>query len=134
MTWIAFLLNIFSYYGLSVFVLHILHPVMTSVVTTLFSLCYLLIIGFALHATLTDPTDPTVFLERLSRLTNEPFNPDDYEYHCSICETHVLEGTKHCGRCKRCVKLFDHHCHWLNNCVGYNNYRSFFVLICLVSF
>lgn len=29
----------------------------------------------------------------------------------------------------RCVSTFDHHCIWLNNCVGDENYPYFFVLV-----
>lgn len=28
--------------------------------------------------------------------------------------------------------MFDHHCVWLNNCIGYNNYRYFFMLLIAV--
>ncbi|EWC76632.1 hypothetical protein C923_02700, partial [Plasmodium falciparum UGT5.1] len=35
--------------------------------------------------------------------------------------------SKHCQMCKRCVRTFDHHCPWINNCVAENN-RSFFLL------
>ncbi len=49
-----------------------------------------------------DPTDPTVALERLYMVAKEngmatwDFNSDDYHFHCDICDTHVLKNTKHC--------------------------------------
>ncbi len=44
----------------------------------------------------------------------------------------MLERTKHCGVCNRCVEVFDHHCNWLNNCIGKQNYGKFIVLLLLV--
>ena len=35
-------------------------------------------------------------------------------------------------RCDRCVNHFDHHCKWVNNCIGQKNYKSF--ILCLISF
>ena len=51
---------------------------------------------------MSDPTDPTVALERLVRTAKKnkmaliDFNPDDYRFYCDICDTHVLINTKHC--------------------------------------
>ena len=41
----------------------------------------------------------------------------------------MAKGSKHCRACDKCVLHFDHHCKWLNNCVGAKNYHSFFVLV-----
>ena len=57
----------------------------------------------------------------------------DYQYYCQICRTHVQERTKHCGDCNRCVSMFDHHCKWLNNCIGDRNYRHF-IYLCICVF
>ena len=51
------------------------------------------------------------------------------EMWCKICDHFVNESTKHCGKCNICCLDFDHHCEWVNNCVGYSNYRSFYRLI-----
>ena len=40
--------------------------------------------------------------------------------------------TKHCSSCNKCIEVFDHHCIWLNNCIGKKNYFHFLILIAIV--
>jgi palmitoyltransferase len=44
---------------------------------------------------------------------------------CGKCGLQKPERAHHCSVCKRCVLKMDHHCPWINNCVGYGNYRYF---------
>ncbi|PNH12685.1 hypothetical protein TSOC_000383 [Tetrabaena socialis] len=53
----------------------------------------------------------------------------DGEFFCGLCQASVARSSKHCRACDRCVEGFDHHCKWLNNCIGARNYWHFFALI-----
>ena len=82
--------------------------------------------------TLSDPTDLAVYAHRKAQKSGVFFDASSYPVICSICQTSVHSGAKHCRFCNRCVDGFDHHCKWLNNCIGSSNYRLFLLLICIL--
>lgn len=59
--------------------------------------------------------------------------------HCKWCGKYKPDRCHHCRVCKTCILKMDHHCPWLYNCVGFNNYKFFFCccftpcLICILS-
>lgn len=60
----------------------------------------------------------------------------DYENFCTYCLIQRPLRSKHCRECHRCISKFDHHCPWIDNCVGEKNIRYFtgfllFAPICL---
>lgn len=40
---------------------------------------------------------------------------------CKKCNSVKPPGSHHCSICLHCVARMDHHCPWVNNCVGYYN-------------
>lgn len=66
------------------------------------------------------------------------------ESKCGTCHIPKPARSKHCSVCNRsnrwivvfsmnskfrCVAKFDHHCIWINNCVGQDNHRYFFLFL-----
>lgn len=64
--------------------------------------------------------------------------PYDYKlYHpnieCRTCEIPKPARSKHCSLCRMCVARADHHCIWVNNCLGRGNYKYFIALLTSIS-
>ena len=69
----------------------------------------------------------------LKKATNVPFlrlveklNPNEL---CPKCELTCTEESRHCFICERCVEGFDHHCQWLDSCIGANNHNTFLLFV-----
>ncbi|XP_048876695.1 palmitoyltransferase ZDHHC12-B isoform X2 [Brienomyrus brachyistius] len=44
---------------------------------------------------------------------------------CIHCMVQQPMRAKHCQTCQHCVRRYDHHCPWIENCVGERNHRWF---------
>ncbi|XP_052229147.1 palmitoyltransferase ZDHHC16A-like isoform X2 [Dreissena polymorpha] len=62
--------------------------------------------------------------------TPPPQNVPEIVSVCKKCISPKPPRTHHCTICGKCILKMDHHCPWLNNCVGHRNHRYFF-LFCL---
>ncbi len=58
-------------------------------------------------------------------MAKEDIAGDGSKFWCYLCEEARCKGTKHCYSCRKCVDGFDHHCPFLNTCIGQRNYAQF---------
>ena len=48
---------------------------------------------------------------------------------CPDCEVIRTPRCRHCTLCLVCVDRYDHHCPWVNNCIGKGNFAQFYIFV-----
>ncbi|KAM9327262.1 palmitoyltransferase ZDHHC15 [Gastrophryne carolinensis] len=48
---------------------------------------------------------------------------------CDRCQVVKPDRCHHCSVCGMCVLKMDHHCPWVNNCIGFSNYKFFLLFL-----
>ena len=102
------------------------------------SFLFLLTLLFGFLSTYKDPADSLLKKEIQKKIQTKK---DGKHYlleisrkypFCLICCSNIYSSSKHCKKCNKCIENFDHHCNWLNNCVGKYNYGYFYLLVFIV--
>jgi hypothetical protein len=52
-------------------------------------------------------------------------NDDDLPSYCTKCSQYRPPHAHHCSMCGACILVWDHHCPWINNCVGHGTRKWF---------
>lgn len=74
--------------------------------------------------------------ERTARLAQrggaeytELLDKGHFKQVCVVCRVRRGMRSHHCKECGRCVQRLDHHCPWIDNCVGLGNQRIFYCFV-----
>jgi palmitoyltransferase len=102
---------------------------------TTFSIIYLIIsfIIFFLYILLCFSNPGIMINKEYKDLLDIVEKGEEADNFCPYCLVKHKYRSKHCLVCEKCIEEFDHHCFWVGNCIGKNNYTLFFIFLIYVN-
>jgi len=120
--------------------LHVLIILLTFIIllpfinNTIFSICYLSMstLVFILYYSLSFSNPGKIANDQYNNVLDIVEEGRDVEQFCPYCLVPKKFTSVHCLICNICVDDFDHHCFWVGNCIGKNNYTFFFIFLIFI--
>lgn len=103
------------------------YPLYSTVNMIIFQTFAFLAFASHLRAMFTDPGAVPKGNATKEMIQQMGFREGQVIFKCPKCCSIKPERAHHCSVCQRCIRKMDHHCPWVNNCVGENN-QKYFVL------
>lgn len=128
MTW--FLIFFAEFVVMAVILLPSQYPVYKTINTVIFNILSFLAISSHLRTMFSDPGAVPKGNATKEMIQQLGFKEGQVFFKCPKCCSIKPERAHHCSVCQRCIRKMDHHCPWVNNCVGESN-QKYFVLFTL---
>ena len=149
----SFLYNLVPYWSTTFYTFYdnkILYYIFNIVVCPLYSLVYFQVVLYYILTSIIKPgsiqdlkrsikfkkkINPYYCYKQLPNLNyilrNGNFNyRSKYKFpYCKYCKEIKPLRAHHCSICKTCHLRMDHHCPWVNNCIGLSNFRYFVLFL-----
>ncbi|KAK6172178.1 hypothetical protein SNE40_015897 [Patella caerulea] len=78
--------------------------------------------------------DATLPAEKVTWIDSRPIKDGKLMIKCNYCNFQRPPRAGHCNICGLCIAVRDHHCVWIDNCIGSNNHKSFLAAMFLFIF
>ena len=102
---------------------------------SIYSILYILItIIMIFYYYILFSSDPGIIKKEKSKYSNLLEVLDDKKDVINYCPINFFlmeENSKYCLICQNYIKGFNHHCYWVGNCIGKNNFNKFMTFICI---